>query len=167
MNGLWKTGGCGANRSGAELENPMRCLTYRDFNTTFLNNPSPGLLHYSGGIVSTMASQINSITIVYSTVCSGADQIKHQSSASLAFVRWIRRLPANSPHKGPVTRKMFPFDAVIMFIGSKQCLITQSLVMRHCSKAILQLPQYQWIYFTTGIKRACGHIWQAKLIMYD
>ena len=36
----------------------------------------------------------------------GADQRKHQSSASLAFVRW----PVNSPYKGPVARKMFPFD---------------------------------------------------------
>ena len=40
---------------------------------------------------------------------------KHQSSASLAFVRGIHRWPVNSPHKGPVTRKMFPFDDVIMF----------------------------------------------------
>ena len=45
---------------------------------------------------------------------SGADQRKHQSSGSLAFVRGIHRCPVNSPHKGPVTRKMFPFDAVIM-----------------------------------------------------
>ena len=45
----------------------------------------------------------------------GADQRKHQSSASLAFVRGIHRRPVNSPHKGPVTRKMFPFDDVIMY----------------------------------------------------
>ena len=38
---------------------------------------------------------------------------KRQSSASLAFVRGIHRWPVNSPHKGPVTRKMFPFDDVI------------------------------------------------------
>ena len=44
----------------------------------------------------------------------GGDQRKHQSSASLAFVRGIHRWPVNSPHKGPVTRKMFPFDDVIM-----------------------------------------------------
>ena len=42
------------------------------------------------------------------------DQRKHQSSASLAFVRGIHRRPVNSPHKGPVMRKMFPFDDVIM-----------------------------------------------------
>ena len=64
-----------------------------------------------------MASQITSLTIVYSTVYSGADQRKHQSSASLAFVRGIHRGPVNSSHKWPVTRKMFPFDDVIMGRG--------------------------------------------------
>ena len=61
-----------------------------------------------------MASQITSLAIVYSTVYSGADQSKHQSSASLAFVWEIHRGPVNFPHKWPVTRKMFPFDDVIM-----------------------------------------------------
>ena len=65
--------------------------------------------HYIDVIMTTMASQFTSLTVVYSTVYSDADQSKHQSSASLAFV-W----PVNSPHKGPVTRKMFPFDDVIM-----------------------------------------------------
>ena len=64
--------------------------------------------------MSAMASQINSLTIVYSTVYSGTDEGKHQSHASLAFVRGIHRWPVNSPHKGPVTRKMFPFDDFIM-----------------------------------------------------
>ena len=50
-------------------------------------------------------------------VCSGQDQRKHQSSASLAFVRGIHRWPVNSPHKGPVTRKMFPFhDFIILMV---------------------------------------------------
>ena len=62
-----------------------------------------------------VASQITSLTIVYSTVYSDADQRNHQSSASLAFVRGIYRGPVNSPHKWPVTRKIFPFDDVIMF----------------------------------------------------
>ena len=61
-----------------------------------------------------MASQLTSRTVVYSTVYSSADQRKHQSSASLAFVRGIHRWPVNSPNKGPVTGKMFPFDDVIM-----------------------------------------------------
>ena len=54
---------------------------------------------YSDVIMSAMAYYITSLTIVYSTVYSGADQ----SPASLAFDRW----PVNPPHKGPVTRKCF------------------------------------------------------------
>ena len=69
--------------------------------------------HYNDVMMSAMASQITSFTI-YSTVCSGVDQRKHKSSASLAFVRGIHRWPVNSPHKWPVTRKMFPFDDVTM-----------------------------------------------------
>ena len=60
-----------------------------------------------------IASQITSLTIVFSTVYLATDQRKHQTSASLAFVRGIHR---NSPHKWPVTRKIFPFDDVIMFL---------------------------------------------------
>ena len=70
--------------------------------------------HYNGVIESAMAAQITSLMTVYSTVYSGTDDRKYQRSASLAFVRWIHRWPVNSPHKGPVTRKMFPFDDVIM-----------------------------------------------------
>ena len=61
-----------------------------------------------------MASRITSLTIVYSTIYSGEDQRKHQSSASLGFVQGIHRWPVNFQHKGPVTQKMFPFDEVIM-----------------------------------------------------
>ena len=70
--------------------------------------------HYHDVIMGAMASQITSLAIVYLAVYPGADQRKRQSSASLAFVRGIHRWPVNSPHKGPVTRKMFPFDDVIM-----------------------------------------------------
>ena len=65
-----------------------------------------------------IASQITSFTIVYSTVYSDADQRKHQSSVSLAFVRGIHWGPVNSPHKWPVTPKMFPFDDVIMNVNA-------------------------------------------------
>ena len=54
--------------------------------------------HYSDVIMGAMASQITGVSIVYLIVSSGADRRKHQSSASLAFVR---------VHKGPVTRKCF------------------------------------------------------------
>ena len=64
--------------------------------------------HYNDVIMSTMAPQITCVSIVCLTVCSGADQRKHQSPAPLAFVgesTW--RWPVDSPHKGTVTRKMF------------------------------------------------------------
>ena len=66
--------------------------------------------------MSAMASQITSLMIVYSTVYSGTDQSKHQSSASVAFVRGIHRWPVNSPNKGPLTRKIFPFGDIIMYM---------------------------------------------------
>ena len=68
--------------------------------------------YYCDVIMSTVSSQITSLAIVYSTIYSDADQIIHQSSASLAFLRGTG--PVNSPHKWPVTRIMFPFDDVIM-----------------------------------------------------
>ena len=72
------------------------------------------VLHCNAVIMSVMASQITSLTIVYSSVYAGANQRKHESSTSLAFVRGIHWWPVNSPHKGLVTQKMFPFDDVIM-----------------------------------------------------
>ena len=92
--------------------------------TPFLDSYSPPntclirqvtiISHYGDVIMGAIASQITSLTIVYSIVYSDADQRKHQSSVSLAFVRGIHRGPVNSPHKWPVTWKMFPFDDVIM-----------------------------------------------------
>ena len=75
-------------------------------------------LHYNNVTMGSIASQITSLSIIYSAVYWGAGQRKHQSSASLAFVRGIHRGPMNSPHKWPVTRKMFPFDDVIMSAAS-------------------------------------------------
>ena len=72
---------------------------------------APHCLHYNDVIMGAIASQITSLTIVYSTVYSETDQRKHQSSASLAFVQGI---PVNSLHKWPATWKMFPFDDAIM-----------------------------------------------------
>ena len=78
------------------------------------NNNKTEQSHYDDVIMDAMVSQITSLAIVYSTVYSSADQRKYQSAASLAFVWGIHRGPVNSPHKWPVTRKMFPFDDVIM-----------------------------------------------------
>ena len=72
------------------------------------------ILHYNDVIMSAMVSQITGDLMVCSTVCSGASKRKHNSSASMAFVRGIHLCPVNSPRKGTLTRKMFPFDDVIM-----------------------------------------------------
>ena len=56
--------------------------------------------HYSDVIMGTIASQITSLAIVYSTVYSDADQRKYQSSASLAFM-W-----GNSPETGEFPAQM-------------------------------------------------------------
>ena len=63
-------------------------------------------VRYSDVIMSAMASQITSVSIIRSAVCPGANQRKHQSSAPLAIVRGIHRWAVNSPHKRPVTRKI-------------------------------------------------------------
>ena len=73
--------------------------------------------HYSDVMIGAMASQTTGVSIVYAIVCSDADQRKHQSSASLALVGGNHQLPMNSPHKGPVTRRIFPFDNVIMILS--------------------------------------------------
>ena len=70
--------------------------------------------------MSAMASQITGVSIVCSIICSGGDQSKHQSSASLAIVWGIHQWPVKSPHKGPAARKIFPFDDVIMLVGFLQ-----------------------------------------------
>ena len=68
-------------------------------------------LHYGDVIMGTIASQITSLTIVYSTVYSGASQRN---------IKAPRHWPL-SPDKWPVTRKMFPFDDVIMYSNRPMC----------------------------------------------
>ena len=107
----------------------------------WLSADTPRSFHYNDVIMSAMASQIASLTIVYSTVYSGADKKKHQSSASLVFVRGIHRWPVNSPHKGPVTRKTLPFDDVIMYVMIF-CTLTH-----HTLPATLLMKWYEGTYW--------------------
>ena len=111
-------------RQGSRWRCARRLPHLEDNRTTFTGvwsgsskTPKKTIFHYIHVIMSTMVSQITSLIIVYSNVYLGVHQRKHQISASLAFVRGIHQGPVNSPHKGPVTRKMFPFDDVIMVIG--------------------------------------------------
>ena len=91
--------------------------------------------HYSVVIMSAIASQITSILTVYSTICSCADQTKHQSFASLASVPGIRRWPVNSLHKVPVTWKMF--DGAIMNYNCRDVMqsdITELCIQHNSEK---------------------------------
>ena len=98
---------------------------------------------YGDVIMSAIASQITGVSIVFSTVCRSVNQRKHQSSWSLAFVRGIHRWPVNSPHKRPVTRRMFPFDDAMMtlthtmvqrmLIDMSQMCQVDSFVQRWCA----------------------------------
>ena len=75
-------------------------------------------LHYSDVIMGAMAPQIASLTIVYWTVYSGVNQRKHQSSASLAFLRGSHRGPVNSPHKWPVYKRGIYFHVMMSWCSS-------------------------------------------------
>ena len=98
-------------------------------------------VHYSDVIMGAMASQITSPTIVYSTVYSG--QRKHQSSASLAFVRGIHRWTVNFPYKGPATRNMFPFDDVIMGdLPRRSAHKMPPSQIAHRSRTVIRSPYY-------------------------
>ena len=108
----------------ALLPNKRQAISNYHVNTT-------AIIHYSEVIMGAMASQITSLTIVYPPVYSGADQRKHQSSAPLAFVRGIHRWPVNSPHKWPVTRKIFRFDDVIMSVIL--IILQYTAGLSHCS----------------------------------
>ena len=71
-------------------------------------------LHYTDVIMNTMASQITSLTVVYSIVYSDSRSKKTSKFRVTGLCVGNSPGPVNSPHKGPVTRKMFPFDDVIM-----------------------------------------------------
>ena len=115
------------------------------------------ICHHNDVIMSAKASQITSLTIVCSTVYSGTDERKQQSSASLAFVSGIHRWPVNSAHKGPVMRTIFPFDDFIMWLENIWILYLIILIILHTECAILtnflslrkklSKISYQWPHF--------------------
>ena len=112
--------------------------------------------HYGDVIMGAKASQIPSLTTVYSTVYSGADQRKHQSSASLASVRGIHRWPVNSPHKGPLSRKILPIDDVIM------CIVC----MRTCVRCTIRLVKLCWqkVKIILSMRRSCTNFSGISLV---
>ena len=109
-----------------------------------------------------MALQIAGFSIVYLNVCSGAYQRKPQSSASLAFVRGSHRWPVNSPRKGPVTRKMVPFDDVIMVGSYLVLMVMLRIVYLQC----FSLHQFSlfWKPSVSPLNLLCRN-WRGRLIV--
>ena len=109
--------------------------------------------HYNDVIMSAVEPEITGVSIVCSTVCSGAHQRKH-----LAFVRGIHRWLVDSPHKGSVTRKCFH----LMTSLCKDALVpVQHLNIAYpkhwglvCQKQVSKagtsnyIPQYMWDVIT-------------------
>ena len=96
-----------------------------------------------------------------------SDQRKHRSSASLAFVRGIHRGPVNSPHELSVTRKMFPFDdVIILWIRSFQ---NDHIVQRCRLESIIGIATLRQYSSTIMLRRKqvnlkiCIYIYMAKI----
>ena len=123
--------------------------------TTTIDGSMRVRLHYSDVIMSAMVTQITGVSIVCSIVGSGAYQGKHQRSTSLAFVRGIHRWLVNSPHKGPVTRKMFPFDDVMMKLLVRD---TQRGNCIHCSYISSSMPSIIASYLMTWLLSSMNDI---------
>ena len=112
-------------------------------------------------MIGTMASQITGVSIVYSAVVSDADQRKHRWSALLAFVWGIHRWPVNFPYKGPVTRKIFPLDDVIMCLPLLRILhITGSYFGNH----LLQLYFPEILKKSVFILLIAKRLWCSKCV---
>ena len=107
--------------------------------------------HYIDVTMTTIVSQITSLTVVYSIVYSGVDQRKHQSSASLAFVRGIHR-----------DRKMFPIDDVIMYKH-----LSRMLTLDHIWDYYSSVRSYLYLClsaFHKQCKHASHHSWNESSV---
>ena len=83
---------------------------------------------------------------------------KHQSSTSLVFVRGIHQWLVDSPHKGPVMRKIFPFDNVIM---------SQPCSYRYChviSMTLERVNMEMWYKFCDQTKQVSLAGWYLSTI---
>ena len=107
------------------------------------------VFHYSDVMMMAMVSQIIGVSIVCSTVCSSADQRKHQSSESLAFVRGTHRWSIDFHHKGAVTRKCFH-------------LMTSSCGIAFTLKQALAQTSHLNIIMFTGVSALTHSLWDQK-----
>ena len=110
--GIWKR----RLRNGGHFASALLCWSYWEITVCRIalcpisQTTYEKKTHYSDVIMSMMASKITSLTIIYATVYSGADEKK----TSTLRVTGLSPVTGQFPAQGPVTRKMFPFDDVIM-----------------------------------------------------
>ena len=115
--------------------------------------------------MSVMAYQITGVSIVYSIVCSGADQSKHQSYASQAFARGIDRWPVNSSHKGQQRGKCFHL------MTSGQSIYSQRNKAQQRQMLIYALAQRSWcgvywIGFTLSVRPSVDDMVSGAWLMF-
>ena len=118
-----------------------------------------------------VAPEMTSLTIVYSTVYSGTDQRKYQSSASLAFVRETHWWSVYSPHKEPVTRKLFPFDDVIMLGQWLNCpksdlKMSNENIYKDISEYLLYMD-HRFNIILLSVSHLCSHVLWIKLACHQ
>ena len=89
--------------------------------------------------IGAMASQITGVSIVWSTVCSGAEQQQQQQKIK-APRHWGESMDSNN--KGPVTRRMLPFDDVIMVITVPADVVQNLSCLHH------NISAYRWFCVT-------------------
>ena len=140
---------CSGWRPVAGVERPCICgygigLVLLDFIDMINHND----IHYNDVIMGAIASQITNLTIVYSIVYSDADQRKHQSSESLAFVRGI--------HRGPVTGDRWILRTNGQLRGNCLHLMTSSwlgqLILDPCKTVPFQLCYHLEILLTNLLR---------------
>ena len=110
---------------------------------------SASISSYNDGIMGAIASQITIVTQSFIQT-----QIKENIKAPRHWLlcgEYTGR-PVNSPHKWPATRKMFPFDAVIMLIN----------VCRNWFH--LLLTNYAFVQIGYGIKDMCGSEYRGYML---
>ena len=109
--------------------------------------------HYNDVIMSTMTSQITSFAIVYSTVYLMRISKKTSTPRVTGLCEGNSPLTGGFRHKGSVTRKMFPFDDVIMLHALRRHLLAQLEVPRNfaLSRLLFQM-----------ISSDHTHIWQCS-----
>ena len=135
--------------------------------------------HYNDVIMSTMASQITSLTVVYSTVLFRHRSKKTSKLCVTGLCEGNSPWPVNSPHKGPVTRKMFPFHDVIMgcVIGCIQLTLTLTdptgyttqILLPHCHTMGSTLMLYSHLDYTMKPSVNCNikTIFQTRCVDTD